>query len=312
MPDLSYIKRLCPICRVNTSTKITVQSKENAEQIPLEGLMPHWNGFFKEKIIFSYVRCSKCKVLFTPVFFSSLQLQTLYAQMPPNMNEVPQHALKKTQLGYVKTLESHSGDSRYDYVEIGPDTGLFVSQLMARAEHRKYWLFEPNQGVVEQLSRVMSGKDFHIINDMFGFDTIPNGSASTIVMVHVLDHLLDPLDVLKTLRDKMNPLGRLLIVSHDESSFLRKLLGVRWPAFCLQHPQLFSRKTTEQLLLKAGFSIVTQKKTINYFKISFLLKHFLWALGLKINYVPQLGDATLGLKLGNIITIAKVAGNDDR
>jgi len=72
----------------------------------------------------------------------------------------------------------------------------------------------------------------------------------------------------------------------------------------LQHPQLYNLETTAKLLKKTGFVCVDQERTRNYFKVSFLIKHVLWALGLRINRIPDFFGLTLGLKLGNIITIA--------
>ena len=72
----------------------------------------------------------------------------------------------------------------------------------------------------------------------------------------------------------------------------------------MQHPQLYNLETTAKLLKKTGFVCVDQERTRNYFKVSFLIKHVLWALGLRINRIPDFFGLTLGLKLGNIITIA--------
>jgi SAM-dependent methyltransferase len=139
---------------------------------------------------------------------------------------------------------------------------------------------------------------------MFGFSHVPDHSASTAVMIHVLDHLLDPIATLRELRQKLKPGARLLLVTHDESSLLRRLIGWRWPAFCLQHPQIYSPKSMRQLLKAAGFEVLERRKTINFFEIGFLIKHLLWAFGMKVQFVPGFGHFTLGLKLGNMLTIA--------
>ena len=48
----------------------------------------------------------------------------------------------------------------------------------------------------------------------------------------------------------------------------------------------------------------TIERTKNYFEFSFLLKHLLWAFGIKVKSVPKCFDFTIGLRLGNMITIA--------
>ena len=143
---------------------------------------------------------------------------------------------------------------------------------------------------------------------MFDFSKIPNDSVSTVVIIHVMDHLIDPVKYLKNIQKKLKKGAKILIVTHDEQSFLRKIFKIKWPAFCLQHPQLYNIKTTLNFLENSNYKVIAQSKTKNYFKISFLLKHLLWGLGIKVKDVPDFFGITIGLKLGNIITIAEYNG----
>jgi hypothetical protein len=299
-----YLSRLCPAC--GASSKLAskdVASEPTAEITDYAELIPAWNGFFKEKVFFSYDRCSSCGLLYAPTFFTSDQLEELYAQMPPNMDVVPIEALRKTQRGYFDALQQVS-PPKGDYIEIGPDIGLFTENCVRDDRFEKYWLFEPNRDVAATLSSAMQGRPHAIIHGMFGFSQVPDKSAGTAVMIHVLDHLLDPVATLRELREKLLPNARLAIVTHDESSLLRRVFGKRWPAFCLQHPEIYNPKSIRRLLDTAGYDVVQLKKTVNYFPAQFLLRHLLWAVGLKVKRVPTFGGLTLGLKLGNMITIA--------
>jgi len=60
----------------------------------------------------------------------------------------------------------------------------------------------------------------------------------------------------------------------------------------------------QKLLDAAGFEVLERRKTVNFFGIGFLLKHLLWAFGIKAKSIPSFGRLTLGLKLGNMLTIA--------
>lgn len=280
-----------------------VETPKRAEDQALEDLTQSWNGFFKEKVIFSYARCDGCGLLYCPDFFTQPQLEKLYSQMPPNMDEVPRVALESTQYAYFKHLRETS-PLEGAFLEIGPDIGLFTEHCVREGAFSEYWLFEPNRGVKAVLESVVGKQKSHVIHEMTNFDSIPDESISVAVMIHVMDHLLDPISTLSDLRKKLKKDARFLIVTHDESSMLRKFFGWRWPAFCLQHPQIYNPKTTKELLRLAGYDVVAQHKTVNHFKVSFLLKHALWALGLKVKWVPGFFGLTVGLKLGNILTIA--------
>jgi hypothetical protein len=303
MEDQAFLSRVCPVCSSNPPKHASIQSKVAAESLNLEALVPCWNGFFKEKVFFSYVRCLGCGLLYAPTFFNASQLERLYGQMPPNMAEVPLEALRRTQRGYFEALKSCSNLGG-GIIEVGPDIGLFTENCVREGRYDEYWLFEPNRDVEPALKKIVEDCKSHVIHDMFGFSNVPDHSASTAVMIHVLDHLLDPIATLRELRQKLKPGARLLLVTHDESSLLRQIVGWRWPAFCLQHPQIYSPKSMRKLLEAAGFEVLERRKTVNFFEIGFLFKHLLWAFGIKVQFKPSFGGFTLGLKLGNVLTIA--------
>lgn len=304
MEESGFLSRACPACGGKPPTVQTaISSQVKAESLGFDALFPYWNGFFKDKVFFSYARCDGCGLLYAPTFLNGPQLERLYGQMPPNMAEVPLEALRRTQRGYFEALKSCS-DLEGGFIEVGPDIGLFTENCVREGRYDEYWLFEPNRDVLPALSKIVEGRKFHITHDMFGFSHVPDHAASTAVMIHVLDHLLDPVATLRELRQKLKPGARLLLVTHDESSLLRRLVGWRWPAFCLQHPQIYNPESMRVLLEAAGFEVLQQRKTVNFFQIGFLLKHLLWAFGMKVQSVPSFGQLTLGIKLGNMLTIA--------
>jgi hypothetical protein len=152
----------------------------------------------------------------------------------------------------------------------------------------------------------------HFRQEMLQFDCVPDGSISAVVMIHVLDHLIEPAETLRRMSKKLKPGALLLLVTHDERSLLAKLAGPRWPAFCLQHPQLYNPKSMRALLERLGFRSVKTDKTYNHFPLMYLAKHLLWALGIKVGSLPLQDKFALPLKLGNIVTLATFSGKDAR
>lgn len=299
------MSRNCPCCNAKPPSQPEVVSAVAAEDLQFEMLIPQWNGFYKDKTLFSYMRCEKCGLLYAPNFFTGEQLSQLYAQMPPNMDEVPVSALQKTQSGYFNKLREFS-DLKGSFVEIGPDVGFFAENCIKYGKFDEYWLLEPNVEVKNQLQSVVKTKRHHIIHEMDGIKLVPDKTANVVVMVHVLDHLLDPRAELLKIKEKIRPEGTLLIVTHDESSILRKLTKLKWLAFCLQHPQIYNPKSIKKLLESTGFETVEIAKTKNYFELGFLVKHALWLLGIKLNKIPKFLKIPVVMKLGNIITVAKL------
>ncbi len=295
--------RRCPVCQAQSKDPPVMRAGIQAERLSSQALKPYWNGFFKEKSFFSYNRCQRCSLLYCPTFFSASQLEELYRQMPDNTAGVPLSALARTQGGYFRSLKKHS-PLRGAYLETGPDIGLFTEFAAREGNFSTYWLFEPNRVVWDVLRSKIPNKDVKISADMFGFDVVPDGSLSVAVMIHVLDHLLDPRGTLDLLRPKLQEDAIVLLVTHDESSLLARITGVRWPAYCLQHPQMYRPSSIERLLEHAGYRVIEIEKSYNYFPVSYIAKHLLWLLGIKAK-LPSIDFIQLPLKLGNIITIAK-------
>lgn len=299
-----FFERQCPHCRDGAKAHPEVVAAKSAETLSSDEIAQAWNHIAKERVFFSYFRCETCSLLFAPVFLTEERLGELYKQMPPNMDVVPPGVLRATQRGYFDLLKRYS---KLDggYLELGADVGLFTENCVAEGGFDHYYLVEPNREVAPTLRQVVGDKPCAIIHDMFDFSPVPDATVGVAAMIHVLDHLVEPLDSLKAIRAKLAPGGTILIVTHDESSLLRRIFRRNWPPFCMQHPQLFSPRSMRAMLGQAGFSNVQVKRTANHFPVRFLVQQLLWACGLKVDRVPSFGGLTVGLKLGNMMTLAR-------
>ncbi len=297
-----FTTRNCPSCGA-AAAKPEVSSERRAEVMSLDQIRPYWSGLFQEKVFFSYDRCQSCGLLFAPTFFSLPQLESLYADMQPNMDVVAGDAIPLTQRGYFDTA-AKAGPLDGAYLEIGADVGYIVDHAAREGNFDHFWLYEPNRSVHAQLAAATHGLPHDIITDMTDLSAVPDGSVGLAVMVHVLDHLLNPAEMLAQIRAKLRPGGTLMIVTHNEASLLRKVLGTRWPPFCLQHPEIYSPTSITRLVGGAGYQAVDVSASKNYFPFDFLVRQAAWMVGVKLGSVP-LPKRPLGLRLGNIITTAR-------
>ncbi len=300
-----YIKRDCPSCSQSTNlAKQEICSIDKAEEMDIDEVSKHWYGFyFKRKIFFSYYRCSSCGILYCPQFFSPSQLSLLYSQMPDNTAGVSQSILKKTQKGYFDVLKQYSPLTG-EFMEIGADIGLFTQFCVDGGNFSKYWLFEPNKAVHEVLRQKVASHPHQIISEMSDYSMIQDNSISALAVVHVLDHLIDPVQEIQTLKKKLTPNGVMLFVTHNESSLLAKATKMKWPPYCLQHPQLYNPTSITNLLENCGMKVLAIKPSYNFFPITFLTKQVFSLFGFGEIPLPQLEWLNIGLKLGNMITIA--------
>jgi SAM-dependent methyltransferase len=225
--------------------------------------------------------------------------------MPDNSVGLPHAILERTQRHYFEFLERHS-DFAGNYLELGPDIGLFTQHVPCMGRTGCLWLYEPNLAVHDMLARRLAGRDVRIHAEMADFSAIPDDSVSVCVMIHVLDHLPNAKPLLQQIRRKLRAGARVFIVTHDERSLLARAFGRRWPAYCLQHSQLFNISTTERFLRECGLVVIETKKSKNYFPATYLLKHLSFAIGLRRLSMKIKGDSfVIPLRLGNIMTIAR-------
>lgn len=302
----TYLQRQsCPGCFTQTGTaKREIQSLPPAEELALTQHGKFLSGYTNQRVFFTYSRCPLCDLLYCPTYFTQEQLNSLYNSQSENMAEVPLQARVSTQKAYYELLgKYHSLTGAY--LEIGADLGLFAKFIADNTQVDQLFLYEPNREVHETLKKNIANKKYKILTKSYSASDVEAGKLSTAVIIHALDHILEPRQLMKGLYQNLKPGGIVFIVTHDESSLLARVLGKKWPPFTLQHPQLFKPSTLQALLKAEGFEIRASKKTANYFPLTHFIKGGLTALGLQKFPVPELPNFILPIKLGNIATIAQ-------
>lgn len=303
MMEIAFITRQCPTCGA-ASHHPEVKSRRQAEAITFDELRPFWSGLFKERVFFTYDRCSSCDLLFNTRFFTPEQLNALYSDMAPNMDIVTTDAILATQRGYFDEAIAQA-PAGGDYLEIGPDVGYIVSHAAEDGRFGHFWLFEPNVAVSDELAAATKGTPHTISTAMEDLSVVPDGSVGLAVMIHVLDHLLDPVAMLEQIRRKLRPDGVLAVVTHNEKSLLRHVMRLDWPPFCLQHPEVYNPRSMAALMKRGGFDKVEVRRSKNYFPLDFMVKQAAWTARIDLSRM-SLPKTRIGLRLGNMMTFAKL------
>ena len=302
MTDGGFLRRDCPCCRASGSAG-EIASERAAETLSLAELRPLWAGLDHERVFFTYRRCAECALLYNPAYFTSDALAALYSDLAPNMDMVPPDMLADTQRAYFDRM-AQDAELTGGYLEIGPDVGYIVAEAAKRGEFEHFWLYEPNRTVHGLLREAAGGRPATVSADMTDLSAVPDGSVGLAVMIHVLDHLLDPLGMIRQILRKLRPGGLLVTVTHDEASMLRRLLGTKWPPFCLQHPQLFNPRTVGRLLREAGLERIATSGTSNLFPADFLAGQAARAIGFDMRFA-WMPSVPVRFRLGNMMAFAR-------
>jgi SAM-dependent methyltransferase len=221
--------------------------------------------------------------------------------MPDNTAGAPADVLRHTQKGYIDFLV-RQGPIRGTYLEIGPDIGLATEAACASGTLERVVLVEPNLDVHDQLRDAAGSVTAEVVADLS--DLQSPARADTVVLIHVLDHLTEPVAYLQDLHRHLAPGARVLVVVHNEASLLRRLLGVRWPPFTLQHPQLFNPETLRMTLKAGGFNVVAHKPTTNVFPARHVVRTAGSLVGLKGKWIDSVPNWKVRIRLGNMMAVA--------
>jgi len=183
----------------------------------------------------------------------------------PYFRAAPDHA--SARLPEVRIFERALGDLRTmtpagRLLDVGCGTGLFLD--LARKQGWRVCGVELSRALAERASR---GADLEIWQGDFLAAPYPPGSFDVITMWDFLEHVLDPLAVLRRARNLLLPSGVLLVFTIDTSSLfnlagnllyaatgrrLRRPLELLYDA---RHNYYFSRQSLARVLDRAGFRV---------------------------------------------------------
>jgi len=294
----------CPGCGEPVGrSREAMHSEPRAEALSSEEHGKFLSGYDAKRVFFSYRRCASCALLYCPTYYSPAQLERLYGHQLENMAEVPLSARVRTQQRYVEMVAPETAPDG-DYLELGADIGIFARLCSERRRFGRYVLYEPNSEVREEIADRLQGLEYRLVAQNFAPTDMRPDSVSLAVVVHVLDHVWEPAQMLRGLYQVVRPGGRVFIVTHDENSMLARVLGRRWPPYTLQHPQLFSAASLRQIAESCGFEVVRTVKTVNYFPLLFLLGAALKVLQISDRFMSRSTAPQIGLRLGNIALLA--------
>ena len=105
---------------------------------------------------------------------------------------------------------------------------------------------------------------------------IPDGSVDVVVFLHVIEHVPDPLETLRSIYRVLKPGGHLVMETPRYDSLMFRLLGRRERSLsCNGHIYFFTSDTLRKLYEKAGF----EHRQLRYVGRSLSLGRLAWNVG---------------------------------
>ena len=266
-------------------------------------LKKYFSGYDTWQSFFSFFCCLACDLLYTQTYPDEVDLQELYSTVAHNEVGQDGPALDATHTWLAKQFVAeglrHRG-GRPRTLEIGPDTGRFASAFVEQVEVSAIDFVEPNLSVWADLRRRF-GDESTVVGSIS--EVNPSIKYDVIVAHHVFDHIPDLQGLMKSINSLASNGATLSVVVHNHRSLLRRAMRSKWPPFCLQHPQLFSRRALAKLLEQNGWSVRVVRRQINFVGLRATLNNLVGVLGGRRRSVPR-RDLVVPIRFGNIGVIA--------
>jgi SAM-dependent methyltransferase len=194
---------------------------------------------------------------------------------------------------------------RENFMEVGCDVG-YLLDAARKDGFSNIFGCEPNRLARERASAIPGATISELFYEHW---ELPKAHFDALTLVHVLDHLVDPMSVLRKAHLELKPGGILFGVVHDVDCLIARLAGERFPPFNLYHHYFFSKRTLQGLLEAAGFDVLGVANTWNCYSLGFFLEKAPPFPGKeamsKVLAKTHLARRSLTIPIGNIGIIAR-------
>ncbi|MEK6697996.1 MAG: class I SAM-dependent methyltransferase [Nitrospirota bacterium] len=103
-------------------------------------------------------------------------------------------------------------------------------------------------------ARLSKAKGLEVYQGILEEMSFPEKSFDVITLIHVIEHLEDPLQTLKESRKYLKKGGKLVIVTPNSDSVGAKYFGINWRGWEVpRHSYVFSPQMIEKIVEKSGF-----------------------------------------------------------
>ncbi|MBI1735559.1 MAG: glycosyltransferase [Candidatus Rokubacteria bacterium] len=219
-------------------------------------------------------QCQDCRLLFRNPQPSDHDLAKIYSghyflhgDGPDDRAEVSR--LKRATADmYLDAIARYRGTTGGRLLEIGCGEGDFLAA--ARARGLDVVGVEPAEAAALAAGRLAGDERIH--RDLAEVDA--RAPFDVVVLADVLEHVRDPLDLLRVVRERLAPDGTLFLAVPSLDSWSRWLLGPRWMEFKDEHLYYFDRNTVESALFKAGFGGVVTRRGRKVLSLEYVARHF--------------------------------------
>lgn len=256
-----------------------------------------------EHFHYRMVRCANTGLVFSREILPDAILEKLYAGSKVTFGGYSDIIRKD----YWRPLEPFAASMRKETaLEIGCSSGFFLEELKSRG-------FRAVHGCEPSLeAREMAPPSIRegIHSGFFTDKVYRDGTFDIICAFQTLDHLGDPVGMLRTCFAKLKPGGLLYVIVHNAQALQARLFGEKSPIIDVEHIYLFNPRTLTLAVEKAGFQALKSFPIRNSYPLEYWITHApipLKGLVHAFSKATGLAGVRLPLSMGNMGLVARKA-----
>jgi 2-polyprenyl-3-methyl-5-hydroxy-6-metoxy-1,4-benzoquinol methylase len=214
-------------------------------------------------VTLSLWKCRTCGFIFANDEELS-ELLSLYEHLS-DPGYVESQETRALQMGWVLHMARTVHPTAVSILDIGAGMGLLVAK--ANRLGMQAVGVEPSRALVESALKVNAVK---ILHGAFPHATLTGQQFDLIFLVDVIEHVSNPVMLLRHCAEALTPGGVVVVVTPDVASLPAKILGRRWWHFRLAHVGYFDQRSLEKASQAVGLTVVHQCRAKWFFPVRYL------------------------------------------
>jgi SAM-dependent methyltransferase len=253
-------KRSCPVCGSTDDSAIFAR-----QRLDLAALDEHAFASRKrpEHMRLRLVACPTCDLAYASPVPSPEALAQAYDAAAFDSAEEARYAARS----YAQELQGliATFPDRQGALDIGTGEGAFLSELL-RCGFTDVGGVEPSAAPIEVADSVVAGLIEH---DVFRPEVRDPGSLSLVTCFQTIEHVPDPAALVRGAVALLKPGGMFVLVCHNRRAAINRLLSMRSPIIDIEHMQLFSPQSVDELLRRGGLRNVRHRTIRNRYPVRY-------------------------------------------
>jgi len=259
-----YITKECLFCPTTDEANHPILYKRNFQDGALNAEIFSARRT-TEHFHYDMVKCKKTDLIFSRHILDDDTLNDLYKDSVVTFGEQTEFIKRD----YWKPIENYVKKwNKGRALDIGCSNGFFLEVLKDNGYAEVHGV-EPGE---EPKKIARPDVRDNIITGFYGPGLYPPGHFDLITCFQTLDHLSDPLGMLKNMYESTKPGGNVYMIMHNTKALQAKLFGEKSPIIDVEHIYLFNKEALAELCRKAGFKVVSVFDVKNGYPFSYWIR----------------------------------------